>query len=97
MDFPKEFDDRHWWILLGIAGALIATAAVAVTFVPGFIIGLSLLLFGTGQWIDHPIQTGLRGAYIVTGYPWRPSALGCGLSLIAMGLFGYGIYRLLTA
>ena len=62
IDFPKEFDDRHWWILVAIAGALIAVASAPVKFVPGFIIGLALLLFGVGQWIDHKVLTGVGPA-----------------------------------
>jgi hypothetical protein len=37
MELPKDFDDRHWWILVGIAGALIATAPAPVKFVPGLL------------------------------------------------------------
>lgn len=97
MDFPKEFDDRHWWILVGIAGALIAVASAPLKFVPGFIIGLALLLSGVGQWIDHPVQTGVIPGYQVTSYPWRPSILGMVLSLGGVVLFGLGLYRLLAA
>lgn len=97
MDFPKEFDDRHWWILVGIAGALIAVASAPVKFVPGFIIGLGLLTFGVGQWIDHPIRTDFRPGFQITGYPWRPSVFGVVLSLGGVVLFGFGLYRLLAS
>lgn len=97
IDFPKEFDDRHWWILVGIAGALIAVASAPVKFVPGFIIGLALLLFGGGQWIDHPPSVRIGHGFKLTGYPWRPSVFGVALSLGGVILFSFGLYRLLAS
>ncbi|MGA9728793.1 MAG: hypothetical protein WBQ84_15490, partial [Methylocella sp.] len=92
IDFPKEFDSRHWWILVGVAGALIAAASAPVKFVPGFIIGLALLLFGVGQWIDHPLLTGVGRGFQTTRYPWKPSVVSVALSLSGIGLFGFGLY-----
>ena len=97
MDLPKEFDSRHWWILVAIAGALIAVASSPVKFVPGFIIGLALLLFGVGQWIDHPLLSGIGHGFKTTRYSWRPSVFGVALSLGGIILFGFGIYRLLAS
>jgi hypothetical protein len=97
MELPKDFDDRHWWILVGIAGALIATASAPVKFVPGFVIGLALLFFGVGQWIDHPIQTSRSQGVITTRHPWRPSVLGVTLSLGGIALFAFGAFRLLSS
>ena len=96
MDFPKDFDHRYWWVLIGIAGALVATASAPVKFVARFLIGLALLLFGVGQWIDHPLQTRVGASYVITSHPWCPTVLGCGLSLIGVILFGVGVYRLLA-
>jgi hypothetical protein len=95
VELPKDFDDRHWWILVGLAGALIATASAPVTFVPGFLMGLALLLFGVGQWIDHPIVTSVGQGFKVTKHPWHPSIFGVTLSLAGVALFGFGLYRLL--
>jgi hypothetical protein len=97
IDFPKEFDDRHWWILVAIAGALIAVASAPVKFVPGFIIGLALLLFGVGHWIDHKLLTGVGPGFTTTRYPWQPSVFGVVLSLSGIVLFGFGLYRLLAS
>jgi hypothetical protein len=97
IDFPKEFDSRHWWILVGIAGALIATASAPVKFVPGFIIGLALLLFGIGQWVDHPVLTGIGPRFQTTKYPWQPSIFGVVLSIAGIVMFGFGFYRLLAS
>lgn len=97
IDFPKNFDDRHWWVLVGIAGALIATASAPVKFVPGFIIGLALLLFGVGQWIDHPLLASIGPGFKTTKYPWKPSVFGAAISLGGIVLFCFGIYRLLAS
>jgi hypothetical protein len=94
MELPKNFDERHWWILVGIAGALIATASAPVKFVPGFAIGLGLLFFGVGQWQDHPIVTSRSQGVITTKYPWHPTVLGVILSIIGGVLFAFGVFRL---
>ena len=96
MNFPKDFDDRAWWILVAIAGALIAAASAPVTFVPGVLVGLGLLAFGVGQWIDHPIRTTVNARFKITGYPWHPSVSGVTLSLGGGALFAIGLYRLLA-
>jgi hypothetical protein len=95
MELPKNFDDRHWWILVCIAGALIATASAPVRFVPGFAVGLSLLLVGWGQWIDHPIISARSGGLLTTRYPWSPTLFGSALSVFGVALFMFGIWRLL--
>lgn len=97
MDLPKEFDDRHWWIVVTIAGGVVMVASAPVKFVAGFIVGLGLLAFGLGQWIDHRVLTGREPGFIVTAYPWRPTIHGSLLSLIGIGLVIFGIYRLLTS
>lgn len=94
MELPKEFDDRHWWILVSIAGGLIAVASAPVKFVAGFVIGLGLLAFGIGQWIDHPIRSSVGGGFHVTGYPWHPSVFGMMLSIAGGALFAFGLWRL---
>jgi hypothetical protein len=97
MELPKDFDDRHWWILVGIAGALIGTASAPVKFVPGFAIGLALLFFGVGQWIDHPIVTSRSQGVITTKYPWRPSVLGVIFSVVGIALFAFGMFRMVVS
>jgi hypothetical protein len=57
MDGLKKMDLDHWWKLVGAAGGLIAIASTPVQFVPGLLIGLGLLLFGVGEWANHPLQT----------------------------------------
>jgi hypothetical protein len=96
MDLPKNFDDRLWWILLSVAGGLIAPASITVSSIPGFLVGLGLLLFGVGQWIDHPVQTRRAGGAIVTGYPWRPTVFGIAISVLGGALFCYGLYRVVA-
>lgn len=95
MDLPKDFDSRHWWILVGAAGALIAAASAPVSFKPGFIIGLALLTFGVGQWIDHPLQMTFGPGFQTTQYPWHPTVLGVLLSIAGAIMFCVGLYRLL--
>jgi hypothetical protein len=91
----------HWWHVVAIAGGLIAVAAVPVQFVAAFLIGLGLLFFGAGEWVNHPRQTQVKGAkvvgiYKVTGNPWKPKVHGILMDALGIGLFGLGIFRLLA-
>jgi hypothetical protein len=67
-----------------------------VIFVPGVLIGLGLLLFGIGEWVNHPIQMKRSGGVITESYPWRLSFFGVLLDVIGVGLFGFGLFRLLA-
>ena len=53
----KDFNFKHWWTLVAAAGAAIAVASIPAHFVPGFLIGLALLAFGVGEWINRPRET----------------------------------------
>jgi hypothetical protein len=70
MQLPKNFDERTWWILPCIIGGLIAIASAPARFIPGFFVGLGLLLFAIGQWKDFPIQTSKSGG-ATTKYFWQ--------------------------
>jgi len=91
MELPKNFDDRTWWILLCIVGGLIAVGSAPAKFIPGFFVGLGLLLFGLGQWQDRPISSARMAGAIVTKYLWAPSALGIILDIVGVLLFLGGI------
>jgi len=92
----SKWDFEHWWKLLGAAGALIGAASAPPVFVPGVLIGLGLLFFGIGEWINHPIQMKRSGGVITESYPWRFNSFGLVLDLIGVGLFGFGLFRLLA-
>ena len=82
MDIPTDFHIRHGWILVGIVGAAILIASGLAKFVPGFLVGLALLLCGVGRWID----------YKTTRHTWRPTVVGMVVSIAGVALFALGIY-----
>jgi hypothetical protein len=97
-----SFKPDHWWNVVAVAGGLIAVAAVPAQFTAAFLIGLGLLLFGAGEWINRPRQTRVKGAkvvglYKVTGDPWKPKVHGILMDAGGIGLFGLGVFRLLGA
>jgi hypothetical protein len=96
MESFSKWDLEHWWKLMAMAGALLAIASAPTRFGPGVLMGLGLLLFGAGQWNNHPIQTKRSGGQIVESYPWHPYFFGLLLITIGIGLFCFGLYRLVA-
>lgn len=92
----KDFDLEHWWKLAAAAGALIAIASAPTQFRPGMIIGIGILLFGIGEWINHPVRTGLGYGGVLTGYPRSNKPLGLLIAALGIGLFAFGLYRLVA-
>jgi len=101
MDLDR-FKPDHWWNLVAVAGGLIAVGAVPAQFVAAFLIGLGLLSFGIGEWINHPQRTEIARSKIVNIYtktrtnPWKPKVFGIGLDALGIGLFALGLLRLLV-
>jgi hypothetical protein len=100
MDLDR-FKPDHWWNVVAVAGGLIAVAAVWQQFIAAFPIGLGLLLFGAGEWVNHPLQTQVKGAKVVglykaTGNPWKPKVHGILMDVLGIGLFGLGLFRLVA-
>ncbi len=94
-----------WYKVLMVVGMFVflLTAAGVLSVlpaVPSLLISLGIFLFGLGEWVNHPLQTGLLSATafhpagIVTSYPRRFSVAGCIFDLIGLGLLGAGVYRL---
>jgi len=94
MEWLKNLDLRHWWIAVVASGIAFTTAAIAAQFVPMIFLGLGLLLFGIGEWIDHPIQTQLGPNFKVTSYPRHTTVLGFILDAVGIGLMCVGLYKL---
>jgi hypothetical protein len=67
MDLDR-FKPEHWWNVVAVAGGLIAVAAVSQQFVAAFLIGLGLLCFGIGEWINHPQRTEIARSVVVNMY-----------------------------
>jgi hypothetical protein len=93
----KDFSVEKWWNLLVAAGVAIAVAAITKQSLPGILIGLSLVFFGTGESANHPLWTDIKGPPLrkVTHHPWKPRPLGIILDVIGVGLFGLGLTELL--
>ena len=86
---------------MAFAGGLIAVAAVPAQFVAAFMIGLGLLFFGAGEWVNHPPQIQVKnakvvGLYKVTGNPWKPKVFGILMDCLGIALLALGFFRLLA-
>lgn len=88
----------HWWLGLIIAGgAVLGAASLAPEPKAAFAIGLGLLLFGIGEWMNHPVQSRIEGGmgrlWQLTGHPRSPTFGGNVFSLIGLLLLAAGVVR----
>jgi hypothetical protein len=101
MDLDR-FKPDHWWNVVAAAGSLIAVAALWQQFLAAFPIGLGLLSFGIGEWINHPPQSEVAQSVVVNIHAkdasgsWKPAILGVILDALGVGLLVFGVIRLLT-
>jgi hypothetical protein len=101
MDLDR-FKPDHWWNVVASAGSLIALAALWQQFLAAFPIGLGLLSFGIGEWINHPPRSEVARSVVVNIHAkdgsgsWKPTILGVILDALGVGLLVFGVIRLLT-
>jgi hypothetical protein len=99
----KKFDLQHWWNVVVAAGAVIAVVFFMAQLTHGFLLGLGLLLFGTGERINHPMRSEIvRGEIVGSSIttesnPREPKGLGVSLDAIGIGLFGIGLFLVVLA
>ncbi|MEY9110425.1 hypothetical protein ABH999_006621 [Bradyrhizobium yuanmingense] len=96
LDLSKISLDE-WWKVVATAGGAIAVAAVAAKFTPAVLLGVGLLLFGVGEWFNHPLQTKVGIGFKITGHPWRPRLFGIVMDVVGLALAFLGLYRLIVS
>lgn len=89
---------EHWWIGLVMAGiAVMSSAAIAHDPKATLAIGLGLLLFGSGEWMNHRAQTHIQGGlgriWQFTGQARIPTFVGSIFSLVGIVLLAGGTLR----
>lgn len=100
-DLKDLYSFKHWWTLVAAVGGAIAIGAAARSHTPILLIGLGLFLFGVGEWISRPTKNhketmeGMLGVKVVLRNDWEFNALGFALDAVGLGLFAFGIFRLM--
>ena len=97
MQIRNTLDLKQWWNFIGAAGVLLAIASAPMQFVAGVLMGLGLLSFGAGEWGNHAIHIKRTDGITAESYPWYPYFFGLLLDAIGIGLFGFGLYRLVAS
>lgn len=99
---------KHWYqvlVYLGIAG-MIASMTIELHGIENahaILLFLGMLLFGLGQWINHPLQTSvvapnryLPGGGTITGHPRSAKPLGIVFEIAGMALTGFAVYQVIA-
>jgi hypothetical protein len=92
----------HWPKYVAAGGALIATACGVVQSHFGLLVGIGLLFFGVGEWINHPQNAEIKGTmigrvYKTIGYRWKPNLFGLLLDALGIGLLGFAFLPMAIA
>ena len=94
---------NQWWNLMAAAGAVIAVAFFIAQLTHGFLFGLGLLLFGTSERINHPMQIELergeivRSSVTIESSPREPTGLGVSLDAIGICLLVISLFLMVSA
>jgi hypothetical protein len=59
---------------------------------PTALVSLGSLIFGLGEWLNHPFQTKIINGLIGHGHARRANFCGSALGLIGLTMCAYGIY-----
>ncbi|MGE7196912.1 hypothetical protein [Brevundimonas naejangsanensis] len=88
---------EHWWVGLVVAGVAVFSAGGVAKEHSLVAVGLGLLLFGIGEWMNHPRQEhiahGMGGRWKVWGHPRRPTFMGNAFSVVGCLLLLAGAVR----
>jgi hypothetical protein len=102
-DAMKKFDLQHWWNLMAVAGVVIIVTFFIAQLTHGFLLGVGLLLFATGEGINHPTRNEIvRGEIVASSIstestPWEPNGLGVSMDAVGIGLIGLSLFLVVLA
>jgi hypothetical protein len=88
---------KHWWTTLTAAGVAITLGGVAAKFPPVILVGLGLLLFGIGEWQQHPEEKSKNRYSSDRPYDRETIFLGLLIDLAGIALIAAGVSKLLQA
>lgn len=90
----------YWYkLVIWISVAVLVLALTVPLQVPNrvvLLISLGSLLFGLGQWINHPLQERIGMGYKITGYPRKACISGVLTEIAGVCLVGVGVWKLLA-
>lgn len=95
---------EHWYKMLIAASfaLLVISLTLPLQGVPNAAVqlfSLAGMCIGTGEWINHPLQTAVdwHMRYTLTGYPRKASLAGVLFDVAGALLLGFGAWVLLRA
>ncbi|WP_019653994.1 hypothetical protein [Variovorax atrisoli] len=90
----------YWYkLVIWISVAVLVLALTVPLQVPNrvvLLISLGSLLFGIGQWINHPLQERIGVGFKISGHPRNACFSGVLTEIAGVCLVGVGIWKLLA-
>jgi hypothetical protein len=90
----KSFDLGRWWKAAIAVGLVILVAAIAGKNDPFAIVGLSIVAFGFGEWMNHRMETAFAHGGTITSYHRHNRPMGLVLDGLGFVLALWGLYLL---
>lgn len=95
----------YWYKVLMAVGILVFISTASgllpkLPTAPSLLISMGVFFWGLGEWINHPLQTGLMPATaympagVVTSHPRNVRPIGVIFDLVGFVLLAVGLYRL---
>ena len=87
----------RWYKILPVIGAVTLVLSLTVEMkvsdnLTVLVASIGVILFGIGEWINHPLQVRMVGAYKITSYNRVNTFWGNLWSMFGVGLIIYAVY-----
>lgn len=100
---------EHWYhvfIILGCVGMIVSLVfdLKGVANIDAFLLFTGVMLIGVGEWINHPLQTGIvrpnvyaPGGGIVRGHPRKNKFIGVSFDILGVVALAAAAYKIVKS
>lgn len=89
----------HVFVVLGVAGIIAAVTLDLKGIANSHALLLSggVFFVGMGEWVNHPLRTGIISGAIIRRHPRSSSLLGIAFDIVGLTLVGIELYKMAVA
>lgn len=87
----------HWYKIFPVIGTITLVLSLTVEVkvfdnITVAMISIGIIFVGIGEWINHPLQTGIIPGYKITSYNRQNTFWGNAWDIFGLGIIIYGMF-----